>query len=392
MEAALYVKMLSDKSIIDFQKLKYKYPTADINEFIGLLKISVYKNIPIPDFAGNNLVYMENITQIQMNAVKLLLTPQNLNVVFGLKAMEEEIASTFNIENIDFSRDSVRRILCGYAPADESESRIYGMKKGLEFISDASNTITEENIFTLYDMAIGRYLPDEDKLRYGLFYRHDSVYIFGQELEHIGLSHEKLPEYMSKLVDFANAGSTMNDLLKAAIIHFYIAYLHPYFDGNGRMARLMHLWYLRRLGYPSVLYIPFSSYIEQSRKGYYNAYSLTENNAKISGVLDATPFLAYFIENIYNKLGSSLKQTNIMETFVKVLGEGKITEKEKDLWNFVLSAYGSGEFSTKQLERDFGNAAYATIRGFVLKFEELGLLASQKYGNKVKYSVAVNFQ
>ena len=59
----------------------------------------------------------------------------------------------------------------------------------------------------------------------------------------------------------------------------------------------------------------------------------------------------------------------------------------KDLWNFVLSAYGSSEFSTKQLERDFGNAAYATIRGFVLKFEELGLLTAQIYGNKVKYSV-----
>ncbi|MDD2212644.1 MAG: hypothetical protein PHC81_02230 [Clostridia bacterium] len=78
-----------------------------------------------------------------------------------------------------------------------------------------------------------------------------------------------------------------------------------------------------------------------------------------------------------------------MDVFRKALDDGKITEKEKGLWNFVLSAYGSGEFSTKQLERDFGNAAYATIRGFVLKFEELGLLAAQKYGHKVKYSVPV---
>ena len=36
----------------------------------------------------------------------------------------------------------------------------------------------------------------------------------------------------------------MNDLLKAALIHFCLAYLHPWFDGNGRMARLIHLWYL----------------------------------------------------------------------------------------------------------------------------------------------------
>lgn len=73
-------------------------------------------------------------------------------------------------------------------------------------------------------------------------------------------------------------------------------------------------------------------------------------------------------------------------TYQAALSEGKITEKEKVLWGFVLSAYGNGEFSTKQLERDFGNAAYATIRAFVLKFQELGLLRAQKYGNRNKYS------
>jgi hypothetical protein len=92
---------------------------------------------------------------------------------------------------------------------------------------------------------------------------------------------------------------------------------------------------------------------------------------------------------VYNKLGDTLLQADTMEVFLKALDDGRITEKEKDLWNFVLSAYGSSEFSTKQLEKDFGNAAYATIRGFVLKFEKLGLLKGQKYANKVKYSVSV---
>lgn len=387
MDAALYAKILSDKSITDLKKIKYKFPDVDMKELIELLKTSVYKAIPILDFAGSNLVYMENVAQVRMNAVKLLLTPQNANEAFGLKAMEDEIASSLIIESIDFSRESVRKIMRGYAPADESENRIYGMKKGLEFISDPANEINEENIHTLYDTAIGQYLPVNDKLKPGMLYRHDSVYIMGQELEHTGLPHEKLPEYMSRFVTFILTESAMNDLLKAAIIHFYFAYLHPYFDGNGRMARLMHLWYLRRQGYSSALFIPFSSYIERSRKGYYNAYSLAEGNAKISGVMDVTPFLVYFIENVYNKLGSTLPQANTLDSFRIALDNGKITEKEKDLWNFVLSAYGNGEFSTKQLERDFGNAAYATIRGFVLKFEKLGLLSAQKYGNKVKYSV-----
>ena len=64
-----------------------------------------------------------------------------------------------------------------------------------------------------------------------------------------------------------------------------------------------------------------------------------------------------------------------------------MTEKETKLWKFVLSCYGTGEFSTKQLEKDFGDAAYATIRGFVQKFEKLGLFTSVKYGARVKYKV-----
>ena len=71
----------------------------------------------------------------------------------------------------------------------------------------------------------------------------------------------------------------------------------------------------------------------------------------------------------------------------KILEEGKITEKERLLWEYVLSAYGAEEFTTKQLEKDFRNAAYATIRTFVMKFHEMGLLTARKAGNRVFYRV-----
>ena len=70
----------------------------------------------------------------------------------GVKStLAAEIVSTFTIEQqVDFTRDSVRKILSFLAPTDESESRIFGMKKGLEFISDPANQITEETIHQLY--------------------------------------------------------------------------------------------------------------------------------------------------------------------------------------------------------------------------------------------------
>ena len=173
---------------------------------------------------------------------------------------------------------------------------------------------------------------------------------------------------MDGLVEFIHQASAMNDLLQAALIHFYIAYLHPWFDGNGRMARLIHLWYLVQQRYSATLFVPLSEYVEKSRRGYYNAYTLTEQNAQISGIMDVTPFLVYFIENVYHKLVLALPDPNTTETFQNALARCDVTEKEQALWQFFLTAYWESQFSTKQLEKDFGNAAYATIRGFVLKF------------------------
>ena len=383
MDASLFAKMLSDPSITDFKKLHYKYPSADMSEFFTLLKDIVYTQLPLPDFSGASLVYLENVKRIHMKSLKLLLAHQE--GTFGLHAMEEEISSSMEIEGINTSRDSVRRILQGYAPQTDEESRIYGMKLGLDFIADPANTITEENIHRLYQTAIGNYLDSDDRLLEDHRYRHDAVYIVGEHVEHTGLPHDKLPQYMQALVSFIQADSQMNDLVKSAIIHFYVAFLHPYFDGNGRMARLLHLWYLVQNGYPSALFTAFSSLIKRSKSSYYKAYTQVEENAKLSGSIDLTPFLTYFIHEVYDQLELCVPASAERSFFQDILKSGQITEKEHALWNYVLSAYGTSQFSTKQVEKDYGDAAYATIRSFVQKFERLGLLKSQKYGNRVKY-------
>ena len=389
MDAALFAKMLSDPMLVHLKKLKYKYPQADLSEFIALLQDGFYRSLPLYDFHGNPAVYLENAAQLRLSAAKILLTPQNSAQLYGTQAMEREILSTFTIEQIDTSRSSVRRILSGYAPTNEREQRIYGMKRGLEFIADPSNKINEETIYQLYLMVIGAFLPKEDQLLPGQRYRHDHVYIIGDKLEHTGLPWNKLTGYMEQLVAFIQQDSSINDLWKAALIHFYLAYLHPYFDGNGRMARLLHLWYLVQQGYSSALFVPLSEYIEHSRKKYYDAFSLVEQNARISGVLDVTPFLLYFTEEVYHKLRSEQPDRITTDTFRQALQNGKITEKEHALWQFVLTAYADQPFSTKQLEKDFGNAAYATIRGFVLKFTELGLLRATKFSTRTKYQVVM---
>lgn len=388
MDAGLFARMLSDKSILDLKKMQYKYSADAVSAMLSLLKHTMYKSLPLKDFNNTNLVYLENIAQVRMSAYMTLFSLPHSSDSYGMKAMEEEINSTLTIENIHSSRESIRKILKGYAPQDEMENRILGMKKGLDFIIDKANKITEENIFKLYSMVVGDFLIESDRLLAGEFYRHDNVFIVGGQVEHRGLDHKRLAKHMAQLVKFTGSDTKMNDLLKAAAIHFYIAYLHPYFDGNGRMARLIHLWYLVQQGYSSAMFIPFSSYINKSKNAYYNAFTQIARNYEVSGSTDITPFLVYFIENVYNQMGTNRNQEQSIGKYQNALAAGKVTEKEKDLFGFVLSAYGGSEFSTKQLEKDFANAAYATIRSFVLKFEEMGILSSQRYGNRVKYRIA----
>jgi len=386
MDIKTYVQILHDKSFFDFDKMKHKYKN-DFKEFLSLLKDIEYKELAIKDFKGKNAVYLKNYVALNVETVKLMSYIQS-NDSYSFKAAEDEIAASNAIESINFSRESIRNILKGLAPKDDIEDRILGQKKGIEFIADKSNIITEENLHKLYMMMVGKFLKDEeDKLLEGNLYRHDSVFVVGNKVEHTGLDHRKLNEYMKLFIEFINEKDDISDFDKGSIIHFYMVHIHPYFDGNGRMARMLHLWFLIQKGYAATLFVPFSSLIEKNRNAYYKAISQVEDNQNISGDLDITPFIKYFSEYVYSQIPKNIAQANTFDKYDKALKDGIVTEKETQLWSFVLSHYGTAEFSTKQLEKDFGNAAYATIRSFVLKFEEFELLNSKKYGNRVKYSV-----
>lgn len=388
MDGMKFAKMLSDKHLSELDRMAYKYSAADVREFSEILRQNFAQPLPLVDFAGQALVCLPNLAQISTKSMKQLLSVPAESQPFGVQAMTEEIHATLQIENIHSTRNSIRHILNGNAPRNEEENRIYGMKRGLDFIANQQNEITEGNLHQLYQISTGEYLPAEDKLLPDHFYRHDAVYIVGGEESRKGLSDELLPQVMKQLIDFANVEDDLNELHKAAILHFAFAYYHPYFDGNGRTARLLHLWYLARHGYPAALFTPFSRYIAESKAAYYKAYERVEKNAMLTGYTDVTPFLSYFCKEVYNRLQADTAPAHTdFKVYQQALVEGRITEKERLLWEYVLSAYGTSEFTTKQLEKDFRNAAYATIRTFVMKFHDMDLLAARNAGNRVFYKV-----
>lgn len=212
MDGAQFAKMLSDKHLFELNRMECKYSTVSVKEFAELLRQNFAQPLPLTDFSGNKLFYLPNLAQISTNGMKQLLSVPVSGQNFGLSAMTEEIYATFQIESIRSTRSSIRYILDGYAPRDEQEARIYGMKRGLEFIANRQNRITEENLHHLYQISTGDYLPDEDRLLPNHFYRHGEVFIVGGEEPRPGLPAERLPGAMKCLVDFANANDGIENL------------------------------------------------------------------------------------------------------------------------------------------------------------------------------------
>ncbi|MPN51883.1 hypothetical protein SDC9_199533 [bioreactor metagenome] len=75
-------------------------------------------------------------------------------------------------------------------------------------------------------------------------------------------------------------------------------------------------------GYSSALFIPFSKYVNASRSDYYKAYSRAEENAAVSGVTDITPFIAYFIQRVYNQLAQTESEITVSAIYEDTLHDG----------------------------------------------------------------------
>lgn len=100
---------------------------------------------------------------------------------------------------------------------------------------------------------------------------------------------------LKRFVDFANDMDTdeefLHPIIKATILHFWIGYLHPFTDGNGRLARLLFYWYLLHHGYWAFAYLPIAAKIKtQGKKGYTMAYVYSEQDD-----YDFTYFISYIL-------------------------------------------------------------------------------------------------
>jgi Fic family protein len=110
-------------------------------------------------------------------------------------------------------------------------------------------------------------------------------------------SIEFVQKEIKKLIAFANDELEEKDfihpVIKAIMLHFWIGLLHPFVDGNGRLARGLFYWYLLRKGYWAFALLPISLVIKKSPSQYADAYILSEQDDN-----DLTYFIDYNLSKI----------------------------------------------------------------------------------------------
>lgn len=87
---------------------------------------------------------------------------------------------------------------------------------------------------------------------------------------------------LEKLIAYANASSRgdafVHPLVKACVLHFWLAYEHPFIDGNGRTARALFFWFMLKNGYWLFEFLTVSRAILKSPSGYYRSFLHSEHD------------------------------------------------------------------------------------------------------------------
>ena len=109
-----------------------------------------------------------------------------------------------------------------------------------------------------------------------------------------------LEQEMADLIKYINEESNTDDLIKAAIIHLWFVILHPFDDGNGRIARALTDMLLARSDENKFRFYSMSSQIQKNRKEYYDILEKTQK-----GSMDITNWLEWFLGNLLIAIKSS---------------------------------------------------------------------------------------
>jgi Fic family protein len=163
----------------------------------------------------------------------------------------------------------------------------------------------------------------------------------------------------------------VHPIIRATIIHFMIGYIHPFADGNGRLARALFYWHMLRNEYWLAEYLSISQVILDSKDSYYNSFIYVEQDQN-----DLTYFLLYHTRALiqsFERLKEYLHR-KLNKQRIDIAQEAmslKITPRQAELLTAIRK---SPTFWTVAQAESYLGVSHATARGDLNALTNKGLL------------------
>ena len=170
-----------------------------------------------------------------------------------------------------------------------------------------------------------------------------SGYVGHEKVHFEAPAAERLPEEMRAFLAWLNAPLPLDPVLKAGVAHLWFVTIHPFADGNGRIARAIADCVLARADNSPQRFYSMSGRIERERKDY---YAILERTQK--GGLDITPWLVWFVDCLGRAIDASDELLAAVFRKARVWQQANqyaLNERQRNLINRLLDGF-TGKLTT----------------------------------------------
>jgi len=296
----------------------------------------------------------------------------------------DEIAGTNEIEGIHTTRRQIEEALESVETREDKRFREFA-NLYLE-LTNKNNAYpkTPKDIRAIYNAVVAGELQEKDQPD-GELFRKDSVSIMdsSQKQKHVGVVPEsKIIDMLKQMISLVNSPN-MPLLYAAVISHFVFEYIHPFYDGNGRIGRYLLALYLSEpLSLPTVLSL--SGVIAENKSKYYNAFSITENPLNFAEVTFFVIAMLKLIRIAQDKVMEDLiNKKMFLEMADDMLDDFReppysLSIKETAVLYQAVQQYWFGAFPEISLADIalYSEVSKQTARKYAYVLEEKGLLRS----------------
>lgn len=218
------------------------------------------------------------------------------------------IHSSLAIEANSLSLDEVRSVISG--------KTVIGPQKEIQEVKNAYQAYEQLGRFDPYSLedlkqlhGIMTYLTVQES---GVFRSHNEGVFKGDQCIFMAPPPHLVPEQMQALFEWMNSAKTeVHPLILSSVFHYEFVFIHPFSDGNGRMARLWQTALLSEWN-PIFQYLPLESRIQEFQDGYYEAI------AACHGAGSADAFIAFMLDKINLTLDWALQQASEKDAYLPV--------------------------------------------------------------------------